>query len=196
MFGTAGGPFFLLGCNKQAAAPISKSACSGAGGKTRGQQLTKLKIDPAEVFCGGTKWLLTWGGQTRLSQTSKPNKTWTLGRPLRNQPCVFLWTVLRFNYRPSDRNDKGKGGFCDLSWSDEGLVRRLTFLLWHRDGRRQVWLVQGVQIVFMSVFFGLDRFKFHLSLMRLCLRFKVDAVSTWSHVNNVRDTHERFAFTT
>lgn len=34
-------------------APISKSACSSLGGKTKGQPLTKLKIDPAEVLCEG-----------------------------------------------------------------------------------------------------------------------------------------------
>lgn len=49
--GTAGGPFFLLGNNKQVTVPISKSACS----KTRGQPLTKLEIDPAEVLREGSK---------------------------------------------------------------------------------------------------------------------------------------------
>lgn len=104
--GTAGGPFFLLGNNKQVTAPISKSACS----KTRGQPLTKLKIDPAEVLREGKTtqlWLFlglrSQGGRTRPSKwwtatrvqakcisTSKSNKTRTLRRPQKSATYCLI----------------------------------------------------------------------------------------------------------
>lgn len=104
--GTAGGPFFLMGNNKQVTAPISKSACS----KTRGQPLNKLKIDPAEVLREGKKprlWLFSGlrsrGGWTRPSKwwtvtrvhakcrsTSKSNKTQTLRRPQKSAAYCLI----------------------------------------------------------------------------------------------------------